>query len=300
MVLPPSTTGRDAAAIVERVVQTGELIAPLAFPSFSDDQRHALLLESQQLFQRAHELAALCRVGDADVTYRLGYHLAARWGRLWAGEVAARQSQTTPAIWLRAVLFHRLGKVGDRDGALKALEVTQDPIAKTRAAALRARLSGQPALAAYQSVTADAVDGWIQVDLARLLRAQQRYSDARQVLDKLLVIDPTFLPAHIELGWLALENGDSAGATSLARKLTAICDGDPYPHLLLAGCLIAARQLAEAKQLLDRLADEFGPDQAEIHLLRARLLLAQGEPELAAQTRLKAERLDPGLAGQAR
>jgi tetratricopeptide (TPR) repeat protein len=134
-----------------------------------------------------------------------------------------------------------------------------------------------------EGATANGLTRW-----ATLLARAGEKDKAREVLDRVLAGDPTQHDALLLKAMLEASDGHSKAAEGLFRKVLAGTPGDPDAALGLARVLVDARDLAEARRVLDGLWTQVeekkldSPEAAtEVAEERATLELIDHKPDAA-------------------
>ena len=241
--------------------------------------------QALQILQQAEALAQ----GDARVPLLMGEVHAMRMAVDDAQEAFARARERDPSL-VRATLAeaNMLAKADRLDAALEVLKTEGERLAETPDAAAT--------LLHAQAV---------------LLLENDRAADARQALDQALTVAPDHVDALLLRGELLLATGDieaartdlehvytrTGGYPGLAAPLGRIylrsghveglrkllgeqLDQDSPIDLLLLGARLRLKEgkLAEARGLVDQVVAE-APGSSEARLVRAQILLSEGDPQ---------------------
>ena len=109
-----------------------------------------------------------------------------------------------------------------------------------------------------------------------------RTNDAREAYGRALVEDLSFYPAHVRLGALSLEAGDTATAVSEFDLASQAAPNDAKVHYQNAYVLVVTKKLADAAHQLQQ-AVALEPWYAEPRMLLARLYEASDMADLATK-----------------
>jgi tetratricopeptide (TPR) repeat protein len=144
-----------------------------------------------------------------------------------------------------------------------------------------------------QAIEIDPAHVDARVDLASALLALGNAPAAEQAVREALARDPRNVAALVNLGAAQQGNGEFAAAADSYRAALAV-DADCVPALGdLASVCLRLGAVDEATQYIER-ALRLAPENAELHLRKAGLLLERKLPAQAAQSYRQAQRLAPG------
>ena len=80
-----------------------------------------------------------------------------------------------------------------------------------------------------KAVKADAKNPYGSLGLAMALKEQRKYSEARDVLQRLIQTNPQFTPAYYNLGLVLEAEGNAAKAKDMYRQYVMHCQGQVPP-----------------------------------------------------------------------
>lgn len=113
-------------------------------------------------------------------------------------------------------------------------------------------------------------------NFAQSLLALGQRADARQILEKLLQVNPDFLPAELSLARIAVDDERPAAAIAHLHRATELQPRDPDVWANLAALLHLQGRIEQADAALDR-ALSLAPDNAAARMHKGRIQLAGGQ-----------------------
>jgi DNA-binding NarL/FixJ family response regulator len=157
--------------------------------------------------------------------------------------------------------------------------------------------SGRPELAraAYEEIMRGFEYPWAQVGIAQSFRVQERYEEAKALLDEVAKNSPDYLAAQDMQAQIALDLGDPEGAAQILEKLSARTPRNFVRKRQLAFAALANGQAEQALQVMsDVLANDSVPGAVteEDRQQAARAAIAADKPEEAEKA---LGGFDPGL-----
>jgi predicted AlkP superfamily phosphohydrolase/phosphomutase/tetratricopeptide (TPR) repeat protein len=147
---------------------------------------------------------------------------------------------------------------------------------------LRAQCRWSDALASLDDIPAgDLIRPGLFTDRADLLARLNRWSEARQVLETALAIDPADARVHFGCARIALHAADFNAAAQAALNGLELLELEPYGHYLL-GIALARLRLHEQAVFAFTRALAINPNFPQAHLWLARIYRAMADPRRAA------------------
>lgn len=170
---------------------------------------------------------------------------------------------------------------GLTEGArLAALQATAREFALGLAAEAQGDLEGA-ATAYARALRGDRAFVEAAVNLARVLVALERTSEARETLDRALAIDDAYPQTYAVRGLLAMRAGDARTARNELERALALDPDACEPRINLAALLMQQGLHAKARGHLAHVLD-LDPEQPDAHLNLAIVEDATGNPAVAA------------------
>jgi len=214
--------------------------------------------------------------------------------------VAAGGGELAVTAKLRVVALG-LG-AGDRDGAEKLVDeiLVKEPtkvealLAKAQIQASSGRLT-QALETARKAVVAGPGSPMAHFVLGVLLKNQYQNAEAEQAFKESLRTAPTFAPANLELGRLAITAGRFSDAAAYAQAAIASVPGYGEAHLLLARAQMANGNTDAAERSLKTMTSQF-PNSPVVLAEAGRLRLMKGDRAGGRQLLEQALKQNPVLA----
>jgi TolB-like protein/Tfp pilus assembly protein PilF len=307
---PKDLTKADAAS--------DKSVAVLAFANLADDKANEYFCDgiSEEL------LNVLAKVQGLKVTARTSaFHfkgkdtpipeIAKQLGVAYVVEGSVRKAgdkvRITAQLIKAADGFHVWSDTFTRD--LKDVFAVQDEIAGIIAKQLSLKL-GASSAAAMAGVSPEALELYVQGRQAWNLRTSAGFSRAEELLNRALVLSPSFARAHAALADVGNTRGQLTGELgAFGRRNSALqqrvfaqiqraldLDGDcAEAHAALGVAAWNSWEIPKAERALRR-AIELNPNYASAHQWLGRVLAAQGKVEEALPALKRATELDPFAA----
>jgi tetratricopeptide (TPR) repeat protein len=124
------------------------------------------------------------------------------------------------------------------------------------------------------------------------LAREQRTAEAIPILEEVIQLDPTTLPAWEQLGWCYWAAGRKDETMALWQRLLALDTANPYTYSLLAKAAVANNDLEKAAEY-SRKSLELNPNQPNVRFDLARTLLWKGAPDEAMPMLEEVIAIDP-------
>jgi TolB-like protein/Tfp pilus assembly protein PilF len=293
-------------------------VAVLAFANLSDDKTNEYFSDgiSEEL------LNVLAKVPGLKVTARTStFHfkgkdtpipeIAKQLGVAYVVEGSVRKAgdkvRITAQLIKAADGFHVWSDTFTRD--LKDVFAVQDEIAGIIAKQLSLKL-GASSAAAMAGVSPEALELYVQGRQAWNLRTSAGFSRAEELLNRALVLSPSFARAHAALADVGNTRGQLTGELGVfGRRNSALqqrvfaqiqraldLDGDcAEAHAALGVAAWNSWEIPKAERALRR-AIELNPNYASANQWLGRVLAAQGKVEEALPALKRATELDPFAA----
>ncbi len=186
----------------------------------------------------------------------------------------------------------------DRD--LNDIFALQDEITKNIVAALKVKLTEDERMPRRYTADLGAYDLFLQGREYQLLKTKEGNSQAKQLFERAIELDPKFAAAHAELSsslWELKKMKGLEQALIIAKKAVALDPSLPLAHTRLGYLYIRNRQyeqgIAEARRAID-----LEPNFAEGHARLGEVLNLSGKPEESIGLIEKAMRLNPRYPGE--
>lgn len=110
------------------------------------------------------------------------------------------------------------------------------------------------------------------------LAREQRHAEAIPILEEVIRMEPTSMPAWEQLGWCYWMSGRKEDAVALWQRLLALDPGNPAPYSYLGRAAVANNDLEKAAEY-NRKSLELNPNQPNVRFDLARILLWKGTPD---------------------
>ena len=244
--------------------------------------------ESIEDVLRADGIPPQDRVMDISLWSRAKHHLA-RGEYLLAREVVERLLRVAPDndLYLILAAYAEMGLGHDRD-ALDLVAATDDiparygPLVAELAMRIARHGEREQAIALMDRVIANQPGAKVWVRRAELFRGVDRQEQVRS-LEAALVVDENHVPAHVELGTLLAEDGDSDGAARYLRRALELDPVESRAHYNY-GALLSEQpeRMEDARRHLAR-AVELEPASCAYRLGLLTLLISLEETEAAVE-----------------
>jgi tetratricopeptide (TPR) repeat protein len=141
--------------------------------------------------------------------------------------------------------------------------------------------NGLPLPAAESFAQAAAIDAaeplWPYYQ-ARALRALGRDAEARESFERALAIDAEFAPAHLALGWVRFDEGETTAAHASIERACSLAPDRPEPWIALATLTLDAERPQEARAHARR-ALELQPTSGHARFVLGAATVALGDVE---------------------
>ncbi len=124
------------------------------------------------------------------------------------------------------------------------------------------------------------------------LAREQRTAEAIPILEEVIHLEPTTMPAWEQLGWCYWAAGRKADTMALWQRLLALDPANPYTYSLLAKAAVANNDLEKATEY-NRKSLELNPNQPNVRFDLARTLLWKGAPDDAMPMLEEVIAIDP-------
>ena len=150
------------------------------------------------------------------------------------------------------------------------------------------QVAGQPdrARALYEVIMCGFEYPWAQVGIAQSYRVQEKYEEAKALLDEVALNSPNYLAAQDLQAQIALDLGDPEGAAQILEKLSARTPRNYVRKRQLAFAALASGQADQALEVMnDVLANDSVPGAVteEDRQQAARAAIAADNPEAAGK-----------------
>ena len=176
-----------------------------------------------------------------------------------------------------------------------AVADSKDPDPHLLAGSVLEKLKNPEAEQEYQlALAADRNSSDAMTALTNYYMAQHRYSDAENLLRKLVVLRPDDAGTHIQLGRMLAISGQSENAATELETGLKLDPSDENAKRDLAEVYVDLKKFADAGAIYSALLSKF-PNDAGLHYRFGRALLQQKRFDLSEQELMKAVQLKPDV-----